>query len=355
MTNRERIFGVLRRTGIDRVPFIQYDGMVAPNEELWNALGRDKVGVLRWCRAFLKESDDCTMESVDIQQNGLSGVRRTVTTPHGSMVEERFRSPGLGVLAASRHFVQEDADYALLYEYLADLRVVPNYDVVRRDIAELGDDGFPLVAVERTPYQQMWVQWVRMDKLAVDLVDEQPELLACMRELDRIGREVIDVTVEAAVELGVPYIDFPDNLHAPVIGRENFRRYTKPLYQYLAERLDGTGIVPACHMDGDLKPLWSDIAESGIRAIDSLSPPPDNDTSVADALEQWPEMRLLINFPSSVHVCEPDEIYGTACEILEQGGHSGQIWIQLSENLPPGRWPTSLPPIVRAIDEFGAP
>jgi hypothetical protein len=39
------------------------------------------------------------------------------------------------------------------------------------------------------------------------------------------------------------------------------------------------------HMDGDLKPLWEAIGESGIRGIDSFSPPPDNDTPVGKALQ----------------------------------------------------------------------
>jgi len=105
-------------------------------------------------------------------------------------------------------------------------------------------------------------------------------------------------------------------------------------------------------MDGDLKPLWRLISESGVRGLDSLSPPPDNDTSVAQALAMWPEMRVGINFPSSVHVAPPDEIYRVTWQILEEGGRSGRLQIQVSENVPPGVWRSSFPAIIRAINDF---
>ena len=109
------------------------------------------------------------------------------------------------------------------------------------------------------------------------------------------------------------------------------------------------------HMDGDLKPLWGAIGETGIAGIDSLSPPPDNDTSVADAFSMWPDFRLLVNFPSSVHLADSQTIYEQAWRLLEEGGHTGRLQIQVSEDAPPGVWRTSFPEIVRAIDDFGKP
>jgi len=107
-----------------------------------------------------------------------------------------------------------------------------------------------------------------------------------------------------------------------------------------------------CHMDGDLKPLWGAIGESGLRGIDSFSPPPDNDTSAAEALAMWPDMRLFMNFPSSIHLAEPQRIYEVTMDILEQTRGTGRLQIQISENVPPGVWRTSYPEIVRAIRDF---
>jgi EAL domain-containing protein (putative c-di-GMP-specific phosphodiesterase class I) len=82
---------------------------------------------------------------------------------------------------------------------------------------------------------------------------------------------------------------------------------------------------------------------------------PDNDTRVAEAVAQWPDMRICLNFPSSVHLREPEEIRRVAEEILAEGGATGRLQIQISENVPPGVWRKSFPAIVTAIRAFGRP
>jgi len=153
----------------------------------------------------------------------------------------------------------------------------------------------------------------------------------------------------------VPFVNFPDNITAPVIGEANFRRYCVPLYDEMAGMLEDKGTPVFVHMDGDLKALWGAIGGSRVEGIDSLSPPPDNDTSVADAVAQWPEMRLLVNFPSSVHLASGQQVYEQAGTLLQEGGHTGRLQIQISENPPPGAWRVSYPEIVRAIMDYGRP
>jgi hypothetical protein len=108
-------------------------------------------------------------------------------------------------------------------------------------------------------------------------------------------------------------------------------------------------------MDGNLKPLWQAIAQSKVGGLDSFSPAPDNDTTVAEAVRLWPDKRLFINFPSSVHLQSPKDIYSEASNILETAGHTGNLQIQISENVPPSVWRQSIPPIIQAIEDFGRP
>ena len=168
-----------------------------------------------------------------------------------------------------------------------------------------------------------------------------------------VQRQVFRAARSAVDKAPIPYVDFADNITAPVIGERYFRKYCLPLYQELSAMLAEKDVPTFCHMDGDLKPLWAAIGESGLRGLDSFSPAPDNDTSVADAVRLWPEMRLFMNYPSSVHLWPPEKIYAQTMEILRQGGATGRLSIQISENVPPGRWKESFPPIVRAIRDFG--
>ena len=351
MTMRERMLAVVQRRPHDRVPFVMYSGQV-PHEEAYALVGRGNIGLLPWTGVVRMESPNCRIETEKFARGGLNGVRATLHTPEGTLTQERFYTPAFGESAAPaprKQFVTEPKDYRVLQAYFRDVQVYPDYENLDKTLRDLGDAGIPHVAVGRTPYQALWVEWVLLEDLAYHLADAPgvvEETMALMGDI--IGRQCRIAAASAA-----PYVVFPDNITAPPIGVRNFEKYAVPYYNRLAAMLDGRPVY--VHMDGDLKPLWDAIGRSGVRGLDSMSPPPDNDTCVADALRLWPEMRVAINFPSSVHLGTPRQVYGAAREILEQGGRSGRLQIQISENMPPGAWRKSFPQIARAVEEFAAP
>jgi hypothetical protein len=351
MTNRQRLLAVLQGRELDRVPFAQYEDCAAPNHEIWSVFGRNAMGTLRWTEAHSTFAPSCKVVAEEFVRDGLRGRRSVLVTPKGSLHEETLFEPTYGAGSIKKHYVAEKADWEVFLCYLRDMVVIPEVERVLAADRELGDDGLPHVAVQRTPYQQLWIQWVALDDLVLALADWPDITAEVVAELMRIEREVFQAVAAAPV----PYVVVPDNITAPPIGERFFRQYCVPCYDELAGILSDRRIPVFVHMDGDLKPLWGAIGESGVEGLDSLSPPPDNDTSVADAVRLWPRMKVFINYPSSVHVMDAQSIYRTTCEILSQGGHTGRLSIHISENVPPGVWRQSFPPIIHAIEEFGRP
>jgi len=352
MTMRERMLAVVENREHDRVPFVQYSGIGAPNEEVWSVIGRENMGLLTWCGIHRFEHPNCHFEHENFEADGRSGTLRTMHTPEGTLTEERLNA--VIASASSKHFVTEPDDYKILLSYLRDTIVHKDTRQWQQVYKDLGDDGFPHTSIGRTPYQQLWVEWVSLEDLALHMVD-YPELMEEVFDaLFQVQRGIFRAAREAVDEVPVPYLNFGDNITAPMIGEKYFRKYCLTSYQELADMLsDCDRDVPiAVHMDGDLKPLWDAIGESPVRLLDSFSPAPENDTSVADAIRIWPEMRLCPNFPSSIHLAKPEVIYETAMDILEQGGRTGRLQIQISENMPLGAWKRSYPQIVRAIHDF---
>ena len=349
MTMRERLLALVRGDEVDRVPFVQYHDLAAPDEEVWSVVGRQELGILQWTMPWRREQRACRSHTEAIERDGLEGQRTTIDTPVGSIWEERFFEPTYRSAWIGRHFIQEPADYDVLTAWLDDQVIVAEPDTLAAVRRDLGDDGLPHVRVERTPYQQLWVQWVGVDDLVLHMADEPDRVGRCIEALDRRQRDVFRVV--AAMD--VDYVDVPDNLTAPVIGEAWFRQYCLPAYDELAECM-GEDRPVFVHMDGDLAPLAEAIAGSRVRGIDSLSPPPDNDTSPGVALAWHPEMRVGINFPSSVHLAAPEVVYETTRAFLDEAGASGRFQIQISENVPPFAWRTSFPQIIRAIhDDHG--
>ena len=352
MTNRQRMLAVIAEDTPDRVPFVQYDGISAPNAEVWSVIGRDNMGVLRWCAAHRLEHPNCRLDREQMAVDGQPGWRETLTTPAGQLTQEKLLVPGMGQVSGfHKHYVSSVDDVHIFMSYLRDTVVLDDATTIRRAQQELGDDGLPHINLGRTPFQALWIEWISILDLSLYLADA-PELVAeCLELLGGITRRIAEAAWRAADQVHIPYVVFGDNITAPLIGEERFHTHCVTYYRDVSAMMADKGVPLFVHMDGDLKPIWTAIADSGVHGIDSLSPPPDNDTSVADALEMWPDMRLLVNFPSSVHLAAPEAVYRQACTILAAGADTGRLQIQISENTPPGAWRTSYPAIVRAIQD----
>jgi len=354
MTMRERMLAVMQGREHDRVPFAQYEYVgMGPDtrEEAWALLGPGNIGFMRLSGLYLMEAPNCRSESEPIEREGVPGTRTTMHTPAGQLYQEVFYEPVYHSASTKKHYVKEPEDYEIFLSYLRDVVVREDIDRVLRDQKELGEDGLPHVFVPRTPYQQLWVEWVSLMDLGLHLVDCPDLVQECASLMTKHLRQIFEIVRKAPI----PYVVFPDNITAPAIGEKYFRQYCVPLYNELADMLADKKVPVLVHMDGDLKPLWKAISDTKIGGIDSLSPPPHNDTSVAEAARMWPHMNLLVNFPSPVHLQEPNTIYQCAEQILAEGGHTGRLQIQISENVPPGVWRTSFPEIVKAIEAYGKP
>ncbi|HEY3416898.1 MAG TPA: uroporphyrinogen decarboxylase family protein [Armatimonadota bacterium] len=350
MTKHERMRAFVRGEAHDRIPFAQYDNMV-PNQEIWEVLGRDNVGLIRWARPYRIEYPHCRLELEPITREDFVGERRIMHTPVGSLEALYQTEPAYGSFAPRERYVKEIADYDILDAYLADAVVIYDTTQLDKDLRELGEDGIPMSPVQRTPWQQLWVEWVDIADLAWHMVEDEERVLHSIGLMERIQRQIYDCIYQAEVI----YVDIPDNLTAPMISPTHFRRFCLPHYLELADRLAEKGTPMFCHADGDLKPLWGLIGESGLNGLDSFSPAPDNDTSVGDAVAAWPKMRLACNYPSSVHLNSPEDIRQNTRAMLAQGGHTGRLQIQLSENIPMHRWRISLPIIMEEILAYGTP
>lgn len=353
MTMRERMLALIQGKEHDRVPFVQYSGITGTSDqEVWSVIGRDNIGLLEWVVVYELNHPNCRYESEEFETDGHRGYRQKLHTPKGTLVDERLYAAIAP--AIRKHFIQERKDYEIFLSYLRDITVYKYTGAWIESYKRLGDDGLPHTSLVRTPFQQLWIQWVCIEDLAIHLVDYPDLMEEVFGEMFRVQRDVFRVACEVAKELPIPYYNFPDNLTAPIIGEHYFRKYCLTSYQEFADMLaeNGLDIPISVHADGDLKPLWKAIGESPIKMLDSMSPPPDNDTSVADAINMWEDMRVCINYPSSVHLREPEVIYNTTMEILRQGGHTGRLQIQISENMPPNAWRKSYPQIVKAINDF---
>jgi len=347
-TPRERILAAIHGQPVDRVPFVVYDGVAATVTAMQAELGVDQVGVQRWVRPYRLVTPHCQSAEQELVVDGRRRRRRWLQSSWGDLWEERFIDSPYAVTPAIRPFVTEGREYDLLLAYLSDTIVEPDPEAYEAVDRELGAAGVPHCVIPRTPYQQLLHEWVNAEDLTWHLLESSHAVLACIEQMQRIQREVFAIVSQ----LRPPYVVIPEHLHAPVIGRTSFNKYCVPLYRELAELLAGDQIPVFVQMDGDLRQLWYDIEDAPLGGIDGLAPPPEHDTSVAQAVKLWPNLALGVKFPTTTFLKPAKVVYDKALQLLQEGGPSQRLILQVTEPVPPGRWKITFPAILKAIDDY---
>lgn len=354
MTMRERLLAVLQGRSIDRVPLIMYEDLMPIEhngfrlrEQVQKEFG-NRIGLLRWSAIHKVRTPHCRFEVQKFYIDSQLWDRTTLYTPNGTLFQERAFEPAYHSASIRKHFISKASDYEVLWNYLEDGQILEDYARYNEDLNDLGEQGLPLPAVERSPFQQLWVEWVGLDRLALHYEDYPDLVEHTVNILNKRARRIFEIAYFSPT----PFIDFPDNITAEAIGLKRFQKYNVPLYNELADMLSERNAIVFVHMDGNLKPLWSAITSSKIGGIDSFSPVPDNDTMVEEAINMWPDKRLFVNFPSSVHLRSYDEVRDEAEAILAAGGHTGRLEIQFSENVPYNVWQTSFKAVADAVEAF---
>jgi hypothetical protein len=178
MNMRERMLAVVRGRELDRVPFAQYDNMSGKNKDIWEGVGHENMGVLRWCCAFRFEHPNCRFETREVLRDGKRRELTTLITPKGKLVQERTYIEGMNdVWAITGRYVKELDDYRILKAYLQDITVVEELGSIHETTRDLGDRGLPHIYLGRTPYQALWIEWVAIEDLSFHLADG-PEIVA---------------------------------------------------------------------------------------------------------------------------------------------------------------------------------
>jgi uroporphyrinogen-III decarboxylase len=83
------------------------------------------------------------------------------------------------------------------------------------------------------------------------------------------------------------YVEFGDNLDGTMTNPKLFKEYSLPYYQKYTDILHGQGKKVGSHTDGNVKPLLSLLAQSGLDVCESFSPAPLTECTFEEAWETW--------------------------------------------------------------------
>jgi hypothetical protein len=251
------------------------------------------------------------------------------------------------------HLIKTSGDYKIMQRALEDVRFIPTDKYFDESEQALGESGITIgqlgqfndLGYLRTPFQVVQIDFVGLEQFSLDIATELPELMELLEMMDEQLLEAFRrVTCTKAIQ-----VKLWENLSIETMGPDFFRRYLVPLYNKITKILEDTGKKLQVHYDGKLHLVADDILRLGFDGIDSLTPPPEGDISIAEARRLWPEKFLWMHPSLSWDILPDAEIAHKVKQMAHDAGT--RYCFQLSEEVPPN-WKRTIPLILKTLNEY---
>jgi hypothetical protein len=270
---------------------------------------------------------------------GAPVVRRTFTTPVGSVYEDERREPGTGQWRAMRSWIgnqpwtterliKSPDDYTVVKYIVEHTEYVADYFPIEQAVDWLGDDGVVVDMLPHSPMQMLMIHWVGSEggRIFYHLADH-PELVEDLARAVSKSREPL---YEIAARSPAPVAFCGDNIDGVLVNPKLFQKYFMPEYEKQAKVLHAHGKLMSVHMDGRLDVLKHLIGRTPIDIVEALHPPPMGDLPVAEALALWPDKTVWLGFPGAIYQAGPDATRQFALELLREIGSGERFAVAMS-------------------------
>ncbi len=150
-----------------------------------------------------------------------------------------------------------------------------------RLLASVGDLGAPTMFMPRMNVQSLYVEKMGVAASVYAIYDWQDSVEAFFRAVDECHIRLIDVINASPIEI----INLGENVHAGTLSPDLFLKYHLPACQMRCERLHQAGKFVSSHWDGDTRPLLPYAKETGLDAIEAITPQPQGDVTLEEVKE----------------------------------------------------------------------
>ena len=327
----------------DRIPYTIYQNewRHTASDPAWQAMYAQGLGVT-WHLPSVREIHadvEYLVETSDVQ--GKKFDRRILRTPVGEIFETFLDD------WQQKFYLETAEDYAVMTWIVEHTQLEPAYDEFVRRSEEIGPSGVPLVALGRTPNQSILVDLVGLEHYAYHLVDLSSEMEALFQALLAKFR----CKVELAAGGPGRFVSVLENFTADTLGPARYRKVLLPVYTECFPMLQTSGKIVGVHYDGQLSAVKKLIAEAPVDLIESLTPPPEGDMTLADCRAAWPEKLFWSNINVECYDLPAEKLKQAVLERVAEAAPDGRrLAFEVSEQYPEN-WKQSIPVVLEALRE----
>ena len=342
MTRRNRILATSRKERADKLPFLhnwRHSQLGCAEREC-----RNRGMGISWARpCYIQKMHN--VESTEQQEvsTGTVEVRRTYSTPVGSIYMDEKKEPGVGQWHAQRSWndvqpwaksrlIKKPEDYDVLKYMVENTEYIPDYFPIEQAKEWLGDDGVVLSWIPKTPMSLLMIELVGSEegRFYIHHARYRDKVEEIYEAMSRSLEPVYEIAAKSPAEI----IWIPENLEGYLVNPMLFEKYFMPEYEKCARVVHEHGKLLGAHMDGRLNVLKDLIAKTPIDIIEAFHPPPMGDLPIREALSLWKEKVIWLGYPAAVYTLGPEEVKKQALELLRSAVPCERLVISMSsENL----------------------
>jgi len=343
MTTRERIESFWSGERPDQIPYTIYwnEWRHTATDPAWLPMYEDGLGVTWYLRSFETRRHDVEVVDESYEEDGVPMRRQIRRTPLGEIHAIRERGWD------KKFFLETPADYRVMTYVVEHTEVVPCYDAYLATAASLPPWGIAIPELWRTPLQQILVDFAGLENFCWQLADYGEEVRRLYAALLRNFRQVVEIVARGPGR----YLSNLENFTAETLGPRRFEEFLLPVYEECFPVLHEAGKLIGCHYDGRLASCRKQIARAPIDLVESLTPPPEGDLTLAEARAAWPDKLFWSNLNVGCYELPPAELRALVLERVAEAAPDGRkLAFEVSEQYP-ANWRDSMPVVLEALKE----
>lgn len=343
-TIRARLEKALAGQKINVPVYVVYDSFVIHRQIDWGSLFESGLGRIN--HAIL----------VDIERPNLE-IKESVTKIDGHQKKDIRWITGIGELTKvyidgwqQEYFIKSPNDYKIMQRALESAKFKPTneyFDVSESQLQEQGITvghicDFDMCGYNRTPFQAIQIDFAGLERFSIDIMTEVPELIELIEMMNEQMLDIFGCILKTKAE----HIKLWENLTIETMGPWLYRKHLTPLYRKIFDILDGSDKKLHVHYDGKLSKVAKDIATLPFDGLDSFTPAPEGDMTVAQARKWWPNKFLWLHPSLSWNDLAEEELLANIRQMISQA-EGQKFCLQISEDMPPN-WRT-IPLILQSL------
>lgn len=341
LNHRERIEAFWAGEAVHPIPFTIYQNewRHTQSDPAWLPLFEKGLAVTWGMPTYRWILDGIQYIDTENKVDGVLYQRKAYVTPLGEVSAEWVDE------WPTKYWLECEQDYQTMRYAVEHMRIEPNYQAYLDFAASQPEYVIVHPDVGPSPMQKIIVDLAGLEQFVYHLADYNDAVMGLFEAYRTQFKRICEITADGP---GM-YISCPESYSTETMGPARFKKWLLSVYEECFPMIRATGKIVGTHFDGKTAACKELIRTMPVDVIESLTPPPEGDQTLAEARAAWPEQLFWTNINVSSYFLPAAELAETVRSLAAQGAPDGRrLAFEISEQYP-SNWKESLTTVLEAL------